>query len=124
MLTRTAPGLLLRRHYEDHECIWHDLTLRQRLCCDGVDLVRLRIEGHGPRTLLCCDCLCRSKFVWVVFVDHGQRAVMCGSEGIAMVRVERGPVAAITDGGSGQHLAAVGIDDRHYLISATGEQAA
>src|ERR1700683_889206 len=114
-------------HYEHDERTGFHFSLRPRthVCGYREESMGPAIDCHGACAFLCRHHLHHAELIAAVFLDHRNRSVSCRGKSQPTSVVERGGIATISYGRSCQDLSAIGIDNRHLLVSAaTHKQAA
>src|ERR1700678_3081888 len=89
------------------------LWSRSELRCDKVDAVRQFVVRHG--TSAACRGQILKDLVSVGGIDDRQRALTIGTDGKLIFWAECGSVRAFPDLWRCHLLAAIGIDDGHFL---------
>src|SRR5579863_339310 len=88
------------------------------------NVVCLRVQRQRARSLLCRDIFRHAELVRRFFFHHRQHAFTAGGECQPGLGIERRCIHAVSDGRSGQHFSAVGVDDGHHLVVAADKEPA
>src|ERR1035441_7412262 len=122
-----AASLVGCLHYQYDERIGLDFSVLASACYFrrySKELVRLGIDGHGARSLLRRHRLGDAELIAAIFLDECDRTISRRGEGEAILGIEAGRVASLSDGGTGYHFAGTSTQNYIFLIpAAAGKQA-